>query len=234
MNQAEPLSEGFLLVNKAAGLTSFQVVKKVRYLSQVKKVGHAGTLDPMAEGLLVIALGRPFTRQIASFQSMRKTYVFRMVLGIETDTLDAYGSIVREAPAPEKISADNIIARFVGVQEQYPPLFSAKKKDGKRLYQYARQGEAVDVTPSTIEIFRLTCLDIRYSRLPVLTFEVECSKGTYVRSLVRDIGAYLGVPAYTKDLIRTHIGSYSIEHACPYAHLDRTVIQSHVFRYTER
>lgn len=227
MPQLNLQSKGFLLVNKPVGLTSFQVVKKVRYLSKVKRVGHAGTLDPFASGLLILALDRVFTRQIDNIQAKNKVYSFSIVFGLETDTLDSYGKVVKRSDSQiDKDSLQKVLATFFGKQEQVPPIFSAKKKDGKRLYELARNNITdVEIKPSNIEIFDIKLEKFFPGKYSTAIITINCSKGTYVRSLARDIAYNLGTVAYTRDLVRTYIGQFSLNDAVNFNELSTDLIR---------
>jgi tRNA pseudouridine55 synthase len=225
---------GFLLVNKPEGISSFKIVKKVRYFSEIKKVGHAGTLDPFASGLMVLALTRNFTRKIDEIQSLYKVYDVEMVLGVETDTLDSYGKIVNTDPSVVgKIYSENeindVFCKFIGTQLQESPIYSAKKIDGKRSCDLVRKGKIIEAKVSTINIFEINLVSINKYGYPVIRFRVKSSKGTYVRSLVRDVAKELGTVAYTKNLVRTQIGSYSLENALEYNDLTKEAIQKALF-----
>jgi len=202
---------GIFLVDKPRGVTSFSVVRDVRRLLGIKKVGHAGTLDPFATGLLIICAGRPATRLIERFMTGRKRYRAVLQFGQETDTLDPEGKVVRTAPVPdldrEKITA--CLKSFVGRQQQVPPMYSAVKHKGKPLYHYARKGIEVTKEPKEIEVYALDFLgfDPGTHRLGI---EVECSRGTYIRVLAADIGRRLGNCAYLVDLRRLGSGSFSV------------------------
>jgi tRNA pseudouridine55 synthase len=217
---------GFLLVCKPAGLSSFKAVQRIRSVSKEKRVGHAGTLDPFATGLLVIAIGRQFTKQIDHFQGMGKRYCVKMILGITTDTLDSYGAITNISPSndiqneigedPGTLLPGNVQAAFdsiMGESLQVPPFYSARKVNGKRLYKLARKGEYVEAEARKVVVSDLEIHSYANGRFPVVCFSVTCSKGTYIRALVRDIGKALNLPAYTKDLVRTSIGQYKLEDA---------------------
>lgn len=202
---------GVFLVDKPPGVTSFSVVRDVRRLLDIKKVGHAGTLDPFATGLLIICAGRPATRLIERFMTGRKVYQAMLQLGRETDTLDPEGKVTRESAVPE-LSTETIqtcLAGFVGKQKQVPPQYSAVKYKGKPLYYYARKGIEVTKEPKEIEIFALdlTGYDPGSHRLEV---RVECSRGTYVRVLAADIGRKLGCGAYLHMLRRLSSGKFSV------------------------
>ena len=227
-------NHGFVSISKPEGLSSFQVVRKVRSISKVKKVGHAGTLDPFATGVLILALGRNFTRYIDRFQALPKAYEGVMALGYETDTLDSYGTISKvskyeesEKTLSEKI--EDVLPNFQGSIMQMPPQFSAKKVNGKRAYKAARKGEIIKLEPRLVEIHNFTVHKIIMGSVPMIHFSVRCSKGTYVRSLVRDFAEALGTVAYTKDLARTAIGPFSIEMALTYEELTEENLSRSLF-----
>ena len=198
-------------INKPAGWTSFDVVKKVRGIIKEKKVGHAGTLDPFAEGVLVLGTG-PDTKKLTDITTASKTYRAELTLGEATDTQDRDGKIIAESPVPEltRKTIDAVLASFVGTQEQIPPMYSAKQVNGQRLYKLARKNKTVERDPVTITIDQISLLD--YTE-PVITFEVTCSKGTYVRALGADIAAKLGTVGNLTALVRTSVGSYHIANA---------------------
>ncbi|WP_448519978.1 tRNA pseudouridine(55) synthase TruB [Rhodoflexus sp.] len=200
-----------LLVDKPYGWTSFDVVNKIRYAIRQKKIGHAGTLDPLATGLLILCTGKK-TKLIDSYQAQVKEYTGTIVLGQTTPSYDAE----TEPTAAVDIShlteemlyeaADN----FKGAIEQLPPVFSAVKVNGERLYKKARRGETVAVKPRPVEIFSFELEQIAF---PIVHFRVVCSKGTYIRSLAHDFGQALGVGAYLDSLRRTRIGDFSVNDA---------------------
>lgn len=217
---------GFLLIHKPVGISSFLVVKKLRFLTKVKKIGYAGTLDPFASGLLIVALGRDFTRKIDMFVGLPKTYTTRMVLGLTTDTLDSYGTLAEQkqsALTKEKIQ--ETLQNFIGPQVQIPPMFSAKKKNGQRLYTLARQGIEIERAPQAIHIYSLDMQTFIPGTYPMIDLTLRCSKGTYVRSLVRDLGTALGTVAYTKDLCRSAIGNYTLDQALYFQDLTPEIIE---------
>ena len=217
-----PFLEGkVLLLDKPIGWTSFNMVQKVRYLTRVTKVGHAGTLDPLATGLLIICTGK-YTKQINTYMGMTKEYTGTMVIGATTPTYDLE-SEPENFKNIDHISAEQIqlaTLQFVGPILQMPPQHSAIKKDGKRLYESARQGieVKVDPRPITIESFEITSID-----LPTINFKVVCSTGTYIRSLVKDFGDALGVGAYMSALRRTRIGDFKIEEAIQWEDLQKEI-----------
>ena len=214
--QSEDFKEGqILLFDKPLGWTSFQLVNKVRWLIRKScsikkiKVGHAGTLDPLATGLLVICTGK-FTKRIEEFQGQEKEYTGTFTLGATTPSYDLETEIDQTYPT-QHISEEKIreaTSQFLGEISQFPPVFSALKKDGKRLYEYARNGEEVEI-PSrkiTISSFEITKISI-----PNVDFKVTCSKGTYIRSLAHDFGKALGSGAHLSALRRTKIGALNVE-----------------------
>ena len=198
-------------INKPAGWTSFDVVKKVRGIIKEKKVGHAGTLDPFAEGVLVLGTG-PDTKKLTDITTANKTYRAELTLGKATDTQDRDGKISAEEVVPEltKETIAAVLASFNGPQEQIPPMYSAKHVNGQRLYKLARRNKTVERVPVKITIYQISLLD--YNE-PVITFEVTCSKGTYVRVLGADIAAKLGTVGHLTALTRTSVGSYHITDA---------------------
>ncbi len=211
LNRFVSLEGGILLVDKAADWTSFDVVKKVRNLFGLRKVGHAGTLDPSATGLLILCSNR-HTSKVHEYQELPKEYIGTMKFGWVTDSLDA--ETEEKDPRPTDHITEAILReaalRFVGEIEQIPPMYSALKKNGKRLYTLARKGETVEREPRRVQVYNFTINDVR---LPLVDFTVTCSKGTYVRSLVHDLGQALGTGAYVCALRRTAIGDYRVEDA---------------------
>lgn len=202
---------GFLLINKPTGITSFDVIYKLRKITGVKKIGHAGTLDPFASGLLIVAVGREATKQISKYLKQDKTYVATLKLGFETDTYDLEGenkSVSDKQPSLKQVQ--EVLKSFEGKQKQIPPMFSAKKIKGKKLYDLARQGIEVERQPVDIEIFNINLIEYNY---PELKIETKVTSGTYIRSLGHDIGKKLGVGAYLTALQRTSIGEFSLDQA---------------------
>jgi len=200
-----------ILINKELGWTSFDVVKKIRNLVRIKKVGHAGTLDPLATGLLIVCIGR-MTKKINQFMDQEKEYTGIMVIGKSTPSVDLETEINSEKSI-EHISEKDVIVtskKYIGKLMQTPPIYSALKKDGEPLYKKARKGEKVKIEPREVESkeFEITKIDF-----PEIHFRLVSSKGFYVRSLVRDFGEELGVGAYMSKLERTRIGEYKIEDA---------------------
>ena len=197
-----------LLINKPLHWTSFDVVRKIRNHIKIKKVGHAGTLDPLATGLLIVCTGK-FTKKINEYMAQEKEYTGTITLGATTPTYDLESEPenfkASDNITPEKIYAAT--ASFTGHIQQVPPAHSAIKKDGKPVYLLARKGKEVQLEPRNIHIKDFTISSIE---LPVLHFKVVCSTGTYIRSLANDFGAALGCGGYLSSLCRTRIGNYTL------------------------
>lgn len=211
------LSGQVILIDKPLNWSSFQVVNKVRWLIKknigVKKikVGHAGTLDPLATGLLILCCGK-MTKEIERFQGQEKTYSGTFQLGATTPSYDLETQIDQTYPTdhvnPALIEATK--AQFMGEIDQHPPVFSALKKEGKRLYEYARKGEKIDIPSRKVHI---SSFSIETKALPLLSFKVSCSKGTYIRSLAHDFGQALESGAYLSSLCRERIGDFHLKNA---------------------
>jgi tRNA pseudouridine55 synthase len=210
---------GLLNINKPKGITSHDVVVRVRKLIGQRKVGHAGTLDPLATGVLLLCLGQA-TRLIEYLMADRKQYRATICFGITTDTLDAEGQVIT-ANDPSILSEAHLrqlLPTFLGEIEQVPPLFSALKKEGKPLYQWARAGQDVEIAPRRVTIDSLTW---RSWHPPHLTLDVVCSAGTYIRSLARDLGEAAGPGAHLAQLTRTASGNWSLADAVSLDQLER-------------
>lgn len=204
---------GIILIDKPSGLTSHDVVDSIRKSFRFKKVGHAGTLDPMATGLLIVLLGKS-TKKSLHFTNYDKEYEAELCLGISTDTGDKEGKVLERKDLD--LYRDNIkdiekvFASFCGKISQTPPMYSAKKIRGKKLYELARKGAVLKREPKVVSIEEIKILNIS---LPHVTFYVKCSKGTYIRQLAHDIGEGLGLGAHLTSLKRTKIGPYSVSKA---------------------
>ncbi len=210
--------EGILLVNKPSGYTSHDIVEIVRKKLKIRKVGHAGTLDPLAEGLLVILVGR-YTKLFQKFSSLDKEYLGTMKLGETTTTGDSEGRIIKTRPF-EDISEEKIkevFFSFCGEIEQIPPMMSAKRIGGKRLYKLARRGIIIERPPKKVKIYEIKILNIQK---PFVDFYVRCSKGTYIRKLVEDIGEKLGCGAHVTKIKRIAIGPFRLESAISLEDID--------------
>jgi tRNA pseudouridine55 synthase len=201
------MTRGFLVVDKPAGVTSAGVVEEVKRATGIRKVGHAGTLDPMATGALVVALGSA-TRLIRFIQDQPKEYVATALFGVATDTLDAEGAVLtREEMHFEPAELEAVASRFVGTISQVPPMVSALKQGGRRLYELAREGQVVEREARSVEIHELELVSVGPGPYPEVTFRVVCGKGFYVRSLADDLASVLGGSAHLTSLRRVRIGS---------------------------
>ncbi len=208
---------GVLTVDKPAGMTSHDVVDRVRRAARMRRIGHTGTLDPMATGVLPLCLGK--ATKIAQFLLAEdKEYEVEMLLGTVTDSQDVTGRVVetREVGALERQRVEEVFGRFVGCVMQVPPMVSAKHHQGRRLYELARQGVVVDRPPRPVTIWSL---ELRSMRLPRIAFRVHCSKGTYIRTLCHDLGEALGSGGVMSALVRTRCGSFTLKDAAPLAEL---------------
>ena len=202
--------DGVIILNKPKGKTSHDCVGFVRRLAETRRVGHTGTLDPLATGVLPICVGCA-TKASELLTCENKSYTAELVLGKTTDTLDCEGTVLSESPVDfDKEKIRECIMSFVGKSEQLPPMYSAIKKDGKKLYELARQGISIERDRRKIEIYSIDIFDMNKKNNSV-TFSVDCSKGTYIRSLCDDIGAKLGCGGYMNSLERTKSGKFSIE-----------------------
>jgi tRNA pseudouridine55 synthase len=207
---------GILLIDKPYRWTSFDVVNKVRSVIKNQtgvrfKVGHAGTLDPLATGLLIICYGKE-TKSISRFMEFDKEYIATVKLGATTPSFDLEKPIDQIFPF-EHITQDmvkEVLVKYTGEQNQVPPIFSAKWIDGKRAYKYAREGEEIEIKPVSVNIYKLELISFD---LPEITIKINCSRGTYIRAIARDIGLDLQSGAHLTSLRRTRIGEYNVEQA---------------------
>jgi tRNA pseudouridine55 synthase len=203
--------DGVVLVNKPIGITSFAAVKKVSKQLHAKKVGHCGTLDPFACGLLIVTINN--ATKIARFiESQNKEYIATLVLGIRTDSGDNTGKVIKRLKPPkfEVLQLNDVIKSFIGKQTQIPPMHSAIKVNGQKLYELARKGKTIDRQPRPIEIYDIKLLKYRGN---TLTFKVNCTKGTYIRTLAEDLATRLGCVGHLKNLERTAIGDFLLADA---------------------
>lgn len=200
--------DGILLINKPAGYTSHDIVNIVRKQLHTKKVGHCGTLDPDATGVLIICVNKA-TKIIQFLTGHQKTYRATLTLGSSTDTYDASGQVLQQQQVDQipVETVKTVLESFLGRSKQIPPVYSAIKKNGKKLYEYARAGIDVEITPRDIEIFMISLISFNGIDL---TFDVCCSKGTYIRSLCVDIAKKLGYPGHMSKLIRMQSGQFSL------------------------
>lgn len=200
--------DGILIINKPFGPTSHDIVDIVRKIIGVRKVGHAGTLDPFASGLLIILIGKA-TKLSEEFLRKDKTYLATIILGKESDTYDRTGKIkFVNNKKPTLLEIKKILKQFIGETNQIPPIYSAIKIKGKKLYEFARKGEKIKIPARKVIIYSIKLLKYKY---PELEIEVKCGSGTYIRSLAADIGKKLKTGAFLKELERIQIGEFSIE-----------------------
>ena len=204
------MASGILIVDKPAGWTSQDVVSKLRGVLHEKRVGHGGTLDPMATGVLPVFVGRA-TRAVEFFEHADKTYEATLRLGVTTDTQDTTGTVLQTQPINvDEAALRAVLPRFIGAQQQLPPMYSAVKIGGKKLYELARAGKEIERKPREITVFSIELLDFSNDSA---CLRVHCSKGTYIRTLCHDIGAALGCGGCMAALRRVQAGAYSIEEA---------------------
>jgi len=203
---------GFILINKPKGITSHDVVDKLREITKMKKIGHAGTLDPLAEGLLILGIGKKFTKKLSIFQNKDKEYIACLKLGVASDTFDKEGKITEKKirKIPQRKEVKKILKTFLGEIFQIPPIFSAKKIKGKKLYELARKGIRIKPKPEKVKIYEISILKYKF---PYLKIKLTCSSGTYIRSLANDIGKKLKCGALVEKLVRTKIDKFSIKNA---------------------
>ena len=220
--------DGFLNVYKEQGYTSFDVVAKLRGILKQKKIGHTGTLDPMAEGVLLVCLGQA-TKLSEMLIDKDKTYRCVMLLGKTTDTEDVTGKVLTEtADIPDEASVIEAVNSFIGTYGQIPPMYSAIKVNGKKLYEYARQGIEIERSPREVTIFEVKIEDVS---LPRVTFTIHCSKGTYIRTLCKDIGEFLGCGAAMKTLVRTRVSEFFLEQALTLGQIEQAVKEGKIQDY---
>ncbi|MCB1119620.1 MAG: tRNA pseudouridine(55) synthase TruB [Chlamydiia bacterium] len=199
--------EGILLVDKPKGVTSFSLIRQLRRLLNVKKIGHAGTLDPLATGVMIYLIGSKYTKQSDKFLATEKEYRATLTLGSETDSYDSDGVVIATNPTiPTSEEIHTALNDFQGTLWQTPPMHSAKKVNGQKLYNLARQGKEIERKPSQVTL----STDFISYTYPTLTLHVTCSKGTYIRSIAHDLGKKLGCLAHLSGLIRTRSGSFSL------------------------
>ncbi len=218
------MKNGVINVYKEKDYTSFDVVAKLRGILKQKKIGHTGTLDPMAEGVLIVCLGTA-TKLVDMITSGDKEYRAIIKLGITTDTEDITGKVLSESNIAEELTIDKIretILSYVGEYNQIPPMYSALKKDGKKLYEYARQGITIEREPRLVHIYSITDIDFSgFENDREISFLVRCSKGTYIRSLCRDIGEKLSCGAVMSGLVRENVHGFSIDDALKLSDIER-------------
>jgi len=203
---------GILLIDKPKGITSHDVIYKLRKITGIKKIGHAGTLDPNASGLLIVAITREFTKKLGDLsKKTKKQYIAELTLGEERDTHDIEGKVTNTSNnVPDIHTIKNILSNFEGKISQIPPKHSAIKINGKKAYDLARSSKEFELKPREVTIYTIKIIDFTY---PILKLEIDCSSGTYIRALARDIGRDIGSFAYLSNLRRTMIGDYSVSNA---------------------
>ena len=214
MDELVEVQDKFYVINKPREWSSFDVVKKIRNLGRFKKIGHAGTLDPLATGILIMCVGK-YTKKIDYFQSLPKTYTGKMVLGKTTPSIDLETEFDGEYPISHIDSSllEEVRQSFLGTIQQVPPIYSAIKLNGQRLFTHARNGvnaEDLAIKIREVDVYRM---EIDASCFPEISFEIECSKGTYIRSIVRDFGIKCQSGAYMSELTRTKIGDWGLDKA---------------------
>ena len=224
--------DGIIVINKEKEYTSHDVVAKLKKKLNISKVGHTGTLDPNATGVLPILIGKgtKFSKYLINHD---KIYEVELELGKKTDTADIEGKVIEEENVDEKYIKENllqVLESFVGKQEQIPPMYSAIKKNGKKLYEYARAGEKVEIEPRKIEIYKI---DLNKYDKNIISFVVSCSKGTYIRSLCEDIAEKLNTVGYMKNLKRLQVGKFNIKDAVYIDDIDLKNVNEHLITLEE-
>lgn len=221
---------GILPINKPRGKTSFQIVATIRRLFQEKTVGHAGTLDPFATGVLIIMIGRKFTRLSDQFLGQDKEYRAKLLLGSATDTYDLEGmTIATSFYIPSLQEIESALQQFQGTVLQIPPMFSAKKVEGKKLYELARQGKTIERKPCPVHL-KTELLSYHY---PYIDLKIQCSKGTYIRSIAHDLGNQLTSHAHLVELERTRSGNFHLNSCFNFEELLSMNIQEDIFSLTD-
>lgn len=210
------MPSGFLLIDKPAGITSHDVVDQLRRVTGIKKIGHAGTLDPFATGLLLVAVEREATKQMQQLSGLDKVYEADLVLGATTETLDPESDVVVGSPIQlARADIESAMKKLTGDIKQIPPMHSAIKVGGKKLYELARQGKTIELEPRPVTIFSFELINEprQSNNLTHLSVRIHCSSGTYIRALARDLATELETVGHVNALRRTKIGSYSIDSA---------------------
>ena len=223
------IKSGFLLVKKPKNITSHDVVDRLRKISGIKKVGHSGTLDPFATGLLILGIGKRATKKLSRFLKADKEYIGLLKLGAVSDTFDDTGKILKKEKnkEPTKDEVKKALKSFLGEINQTPPLFSAQKIKGKPLYRLARKGIKIKPRAKKAKINKIEILNYSF---PYLKIKVKCSSGTYIRSLANDIGKTIGCGAYLEELKRTKIGLYSLEKAVELSKINKENWQKFLYK----
>lgn len=214
MDELSEVQDKFYVINKPKEWSSFDVVKKIRNIGRFKKIGHAGTLDPLATGILIMCVGK-YTKKIDYFQSLPKTYTGKLILGKTTPSIDLETEFDGDYSVEHinETMMEEVRHSFLGAIQQVPPIYSAIKLNGQRLFTHARNGVNADdlhIKIREVEVYRM---DLDTSNFPEISFEIECSKGTYIRSIVRDFGLKCNSGAYMSELVRTKIGDWGLDKA---------------------
>lgn len=214
MDELSEVQDKFYVINKPKEWSSFDVVKKIRNMGRFKKIGHAGTLDPLATGILIMCVGK-YTKKIDYFQSLPKTYTGKLVLGKTTPSIDLETEFDGDYSIEHINEAmmEDVRLSFLGAIQQVPPIYSAIKLNGQRLFTHARNGVNADDLQIKIRDVEVYSMDIDTANFPEISFEIECSKGTYIRSIVRDFGLKCNSGAYMSELVRTKIGDWGLDKA---------------------
>jgi tRNA pseudouridine55 synthase len=223
------MTEGILLIDKPTGKTSFYLVSLLRRLTGVKKIGHAGTLDPLATGVMVLLIGSRYTKMSDQFLSHDKAYHVTIELGSISDSYDADGQITKmegcSTPSLEEVLS--ALENFQGTIDQKPPMYSAKKVAGKKLYELARQGIEIERKPVAVNV-KTALISYQY---PFLKLAIDCSKGTYIRSIAHDLGQALGTGGFVKTLVRTRSGPFTIDRCIQVDTLTKETLHQRIFSY---
>ena len=232
MREKNSQEGGFIFIKKPPKMTSHDVVERLRKITGIKKTGHSGTLDPLACGLLILGLGRKFTKKLSFFQKKDKEYIATLKLGLVSDTFDKEGKIkkIEVKKIPKKKEVENVLKSFLGEIEQRPPLFSAKKIKGQKFYQLARKGIKIKPKKEKIKIYQISILSYSF---PLLKIKVKCSSGTYIRSLASDIGKKLKTGALLQGLLRTKIGKFSLKKAIKLEKINKNNWKKFLIKYVK-
>jgi len=232
MKEKNSQEGGFIFIEKPPKMTSHDVVERLRKITGIKKIGHSGTLDPLARGLLILGIGRKFTKKLSFFQKKDKEYIATLKLGLVSNTFDKEGKIkkIEVKKIPKKKEVENVLKSFLGEIEQRPPLFSAKKIKGQKLYQLARKGIKIKPKKEKIKIYQILILIYSF---PLLKIKVKCSSGTYIRSLASDIGKKLKTGALLQDLLRTKIGKFSLKKAIKLEKINKNNWKKFLIKYVK-
>lgn len=211
MTKYHQLQDGTIAaIFKPIGLTSHDVIDKLRALTGIKRIGHAGTLDPLAEGVLVVGIGRQATKKLGDFSKMDKEYQAKITFGQSTTTYDVEGVIVESSDCWQTLTREQVevaLKKFIGMLYQVPPVYSAKKIAGQKAYELARMGRKLNLKPNKVNIYRIDIIDWQP---PTLTLKIVCSSGTYIRSIAHDLGQKLNCPAHLSGLVRTRVDHFRL------------------------